>query len=82
MWVNGECMQDGSTRDMIFSVADTISFLSRSMTLLPGTLVMTGTPPGVGFARKPPVYLKSGDNVVVDIEGLDKLENNVIAERP
>jgi len=82
LWVNGECMQDGSTRDMIFSVADTISFLSRSMTLLPGTLVMTGTPPGVGFARKPPVYLKPGDNVVVDIEGLDKLENNVVPERP
>jgi len=81
LWLNGRCMQDGSTGDMIFSVADTISFLSRNMTLLPGTLVMTGTPPGVGFARKPPVFLKPKDKVVVEIEGLDKLENNVVAEQ-
>ncbi|NIA17297.1 MAG: hypothetical protein GWO86_03005 [Planctomycetes bacterium] len=80
LFLNGECMQDASTRDMIFSVAETVSFLSRNMTLLPGTLIMTGTPPGVGFVRKPAVYLKPGDKVVVEIEGLGSLENHVVLE--
>lgn len=81
LFLNGECMQDASTRDMIFPVAETVSFLSRNMTLLPGTLIMTGTPPGVGFVRNPAVYLKAGDKVVVEIEGIGSLENNVVLER-
>jgi 2-keto-4-pentenoate hydratase/2-oxohepta-3-ene-1,7-dioic acid hydratase in catechol pathway len=81
LFLNGKCMQDASTKDMIFSVADTVSFLSRNMTLLPGTLIMTGTPPGVGFARKPPVFLKQGDKVVVQIEGIGSLENTVVSEQ-
>lgn len=76
--LNGEVMQDGHTSDMVFSVAEIIAFLSRDTTLLPGTVILTGTPPGVGFARKPPVYLKPGDHVEVEIEGIGKLSNPVI----
>lgn len=79
--LNGQCMQDASTKDMVFSVADTVSFLSRNMTLLPGTLIMTGTPRGVGFARKPPTFLKPDDQVAVEIEGIGSLENTVVSEQ-
>ena len=79
--VNGAVMQDSNTRNMIFSVRELISYCSRNMTLLPGTLIMTGTPGGVGFARNPPVYLKEGDVVEVEIEGLGTLRNLVTAER-
>lgn len=77
--LNGTTMQDGNTRDMIFSVAELIAFLSRDTTLLPGTLILTGTPPGVGFARNPPVFLAPGDRVRVEIEGIGVLENPVVA---
>ncbi|MCG6861083.1 MAG: fumarylacetoacetate hydrolase family protein [Chromatiaceae bacterium] len=76
--LNGETMQSGNTSDMIFSVAQLIAHLSRDTTLLPGTLILTGTPPGVGFARKPPVFLADGDIVRVEIEGIGVLENSVI----
>ena len=62
---------------MIFSVEETVSFLLNQMTLLPGTLIMTGTPSGVGFTRKPPVFLEPGDNVAVQIDGIGALENTV-----
>ena len=75
--INGQTMQQGSTSDMIFSVAELIAFLSRDTTLLPGTLILTGTPPGVGFARKPPIFLAHGDQVEVSIEGIGTLENPV-----
>ena len=78
--VNGEVMQDSNTSQMIFKCARLISFLSTGMTLAPGTVIMTGTPSGVGFARKPPVFLKAGDVVRVEVEGIGALENRVEAE--
>jgi 2-keto-4-pentenoate hydratase/2-oxohepta-3-ene-1,7-dioic acid hydratase in catechol pathway len=73
-------MQDWSTDDMIFDVPAIIAFLSSSKTLLPGTVILTGTPHGVGFARNPPVWLQPGDEVTVDIEGIGALTNPVIEE--
>jgi len=78
--LNGRVMQDSSTSDMLFSVADIVSDLSRSMTLLPGTVIMTGTPEGVGFVRKPPVFLRHGDIITIDIERLGALTNPVERE--
>ncbi len=75
--LNGEVMQDGSTSKMVFTVAELVSFLSRGMTLEPGDVIMTGTPPGVGMARDPKVFLKEGDEVTVEIEGLGTLTNPV-----
>ena len=75
--VNGEVMQDGNTRDMIFDIATTIESLSKGMTLEPGDIISTGTPSGVGFARTPPVFLKPGDKVEGDIEGIGILEVTV-----
>ena len=77
--LNGQTMQDHTTADMIFSVAEIISFLSQDTTLLPGTVILTGTPQGVGFARKPPVWLKSGDEVTIELEGIGQLNNSVVA---
>jgi len=78
--LNGQVMQDSNTADLIFSCRELISYLSDAMTLLPGTVIMTGTPSGVGFARKPPVFLKPGDTVEIEIEGIGTLSNPVIAE--
>ncbi len=78
--VNGVVMQESNTRDMIFSVAEIIEFLSGSTTLEPGTLILTGTPEGVGMGRKPPLYLKAGDLVECEIEGIGILTNPVIEE--
>jgi 2-keto-4-pentenoate hydratase/2-oxohepta-3-ene-1,7-dioic acid hydratase in catechol pathway len=78
--LNGETMQDWNTDDMVFDVPALIEFLSGSKTLLPGTVILTGTPHGVGFARKPPVWLKAGDTVSVDIEKIGALTNPVIDE--
>ncbi|MCK6475862.1 MAG: fumarylacetoacetate hydrolase family protein, partial [Phycisphaerales bacterium] len=75
--VNGQVMQDAPTSQMIFTVATLISECSRGTTLLPGTVIMTGTPGGVGMARKPPVYLKRGDVVEVEITGIGVLRNTV-----
>ena len=79
--LNGETMQDWTTSDMIFDVPSLISFLSQGTTLLPGTVILTGTPQGVGFARKPPVFLKDGDRVVIEVERIGSLENPVRAAR-
>jgi 2-keto-4-pentenoate hydratase/2-oxohepta-3-ene-1,7-dioic acid hydratase in catechol pathway len=78
--LNGKTMQKGHTSDMIFSVAQIISYLSQSATLLPGTLILTGTPSGVGFTRDPPVYLTPGDVMETRIENVGCLENRVISE--
>ncbi len=75
--LNGEVMQDWNTDDMIFDVPTLIEFLSGSTTLLPGMVILTGTPHGVGMARKPPVWLKAGDRITVEIERIGKLENPV-----
>jgi 5-carboxymethyl-2-hydroxymuconate isomerase len=78
--VNGEALQDSSTSEMVFSVAELIAYISRGITLEPGDLIVTGTPAGVGFTRTPPVYLRSGDEVTVEIEGVGALTNPVRAE--
>ena len=75
--LNGTVMQDSSTADMIFAVPAIIEFLSADKTLPAGTLILTGTPEGVGFARKPPVWLKPGDTIAVEIEGIGTLTNPV-----
>lgn len=79
--VNGQVMQDASTGEMMFDVPRLISELSRGMTLLPGTVILTGTPSGVGMARTPPVWLKDGDVVEVEIERIGVLRNSVVFER-
>jgi 2-keto-4-pentenoate hydratase/2-oxohepta-3-ene-1,7-dioic acid hydratase in catechol pathway len=79
--LNGDTMQDWTTADMVFDVPALIEFLSASKTLLPGTVILTGTPHGVGYARKPPVYLKAGDVVTIDIEGIGALTNPVVDEK-
>ena len=78
--LNGQTMQDSSTSQLVFGVADLIAYLSQIFTLEPGDLIFTGTPPGVGMARKPPVWLKPGDQVEVEIDRLGTLQNTVIAE--
>jgi 2-keto-4-pentenoate hydratase/2-oxohepta-3-ene-1,7-dioic acid hydratase in catechol pathway len=78
--LNGQAMQDSNTSDMVFDVPALIEFLSGSKTLLPGTVILTGTPHGVGFARRPPVYLRAGDTVAIEIEGIGTLSNPVIEE--
>ena len=77
--LNGETMQNSNTREFIFTVPQLIAYLSQAITLKPGDLIFTGTPPGVGVARKPPVFLKAGDNVEVEIEGVGLLRNPVVA---
>ncbi len=78
--LNGESMQDSSTAEMVFSVAELVSALSRGVTLEPGDLIATGTPAGVGFTREPPRFLEPGDEVTVEIEGIGSLTNSVRAE--
>jgi len=78
--VSGQVMQESNTSDMIFSIPKIIEFLSGSTTLLPGTLILTGTPAGVGMGRNPPRWLAPGDTVEVEIEALGRLRNPVIAE--
>jgi 2-keto-4-pentenoate hydratase/2-oxohepta-3-ene-1,7-dioic acid hydratase in catechol pathway len=79
--VNGETVQETGTADMIFSVREIIAFLSGSTTLLPGTVILTGTPVGIGMARKPPRWLQHGDTVTVEVEGVGVL-NNPVHEEP
>jgi 2-keto-4-pentenoate hydratase/2-oxohepta-3-ene-1,7-dioic acid hydratase in catechol pathway len=78
--LNGQTMQDSSTAQLIFSVDKLIAYLSTVCTLAPGDLIFTGTPPGVGMARKPPVFLKPGDVTEVEIAGLGVLRNALLAE--
>ena len=73
--VNGRVLQDSSTSQLIFRIPELVAYLSQVMTLEPGDIVSTGTPPGVGFARKPPIFLQPGDEVVVKVEGLGELRN-------
>jgi 2-keto-4-pentenoate hydratase/2-oxohepta-3-ene-1,7-dioic acid hydratase in catechol pathway len=78
--LSGEVMQSSNTRNLIFGLPKLIAFLSSVFTLEPGDIISTGTPAGVGFARKPPRWLKPGDEVVVRVEGLGELVNPVVAE--
>jgi 2-keto-4-pentenoate hydratase/2-oxohepta-3-ene-1,7-dioic acid hydratase in catechol pathway len=78
--LNGETMQDSTTKQLIFTIGQLIAHLSQLITLQPGDVIFTGTPPGVGAARKPPIFLKPGDTVEVEIEGLGTLRNPVEAE--
>ena len=78
--LNGATMQDSNTSNLIFRIPQLIAHLSSVFTLEPGDLIATGTPAGVGFVRKPPVYLKPGDEVRIRIEGLGELRNPVVAE--
>ena len=79
--LNGEIMQEESTSDMIFPVSYLVSYISRMMTLFPGTIIMTGTPDGVGFSRKHPVFLRKGDNLISEIEGIGRMENYLVKEK-
>ena len=78
--LNGQTMQDSNTDQLIFGVPALIEFITQSITLEPGDVIATGTPPGVGFARKPPVFLKPGDRMEVLIEGMGGLGNPVVSE--
>jgi len=78
--LNGQVMQDSSTRQLIFPVEQLVAYISDVCTLAPGDVIFTGTPPGVGFARKPPVFLAPGDVVEVEIERIGLLRNPVVAE--
>ena len=80
LYLNGEEMQNGSTSYMINKISDQIAYLSTVMTLKPGDVLLTGTPAGVGAARKPPVWVKAGDVMRVEIDGLGHIENPVVAE--
>ncbi|MFW6238174.1 MAG: fumarylacetoacetate hydrolase family protein, partial [Halanaerobiales bacterium] len=79
--LQGEVMQDSRTSDMIFSVPELVSYLSWNFTLLPGTVILTGTPEGVGFAREPQVFLRPGNEIEIEIEGIGILSNEVNNEK-
>lgn len=81
-WVNGDLRQESSTAEMIFPVAETIESVSGTMSLYPGDVIATGTPPGVGVHRDPPLLLTEGDEVTVEIEGLGRLSNPITAAPP
>ena len=78
--LNGQTVQESRTSNMIFNIQQIVSNLSRSMTLLPGTVILTGTPEGVGFTRQPPLFLKTGDIVSIEIEKIGTLTNRVVRE--
>ena len=78
--LNGEVMQDSSTSQLIFDVPTLIEFASHAFTLLPGDVIITGTPPGVGVFRDPPVFLRDGDTVTVEVEGIGQLTNPCVEE--
>jgi len=77
--LNGQVMQDSRTSDLIFSVPELVAFLSADLTLLPGTVILTGTPAGVGVARSPQVFLRPGDTITCAVEGIGELTNPVAA---
>ncbi|HOU78728.1 MAG TPA: fumarylacetoacetate hydrolase family protein, partial [Syntrophales bacterium] len=79
--LNGRVVQDASTSGMIYDIATIVSNLSNSLTLLPGTVILTGTPEGVGFTREPPLFLKDGDRISVTIAGIGTLSNTVETEK-
>ncbi len=78
--LNGELLQDGNTRELVFGVRRLIAFASAVFTLLPGDLILTGTPSGIGYARTPPLSMRAGDLVEVEIQGIGLLANPVVAE--
>jgi 2-keto-4-pentenoate hydratase/2-oxohepta-3-ene-1,7-dioic acid hydratase in catechol pathway len=80
--LNGEVMQDSTTADMVFGVAELIAFITEAITLEPGDLIATGTPSGVGVFRDPQVFLKAGDEITIDIEGIGTLTNPVVQITP
>ncbi len=77
--LNGEVMQDSNTSNMIFGVSEIVSFVSQAITLEPGDLIITGTPAGVGAFREPPVWLRPGDEITIEIEGVGSITNPVTA---
>jgi 2-keto-4-pentenoate hydratase/2-oxohepta-3-ene-1,7-dioic acid hydratase in catechol pathway len=77
--LNGEVMQDSNTSNMIFGVAEVVSFVSEAITLEPGDLIITGTPAGVGAFRDPPVWLQPGDEITIEIDGVGRITNPVVA---
>jgi 2-keto-4-pentenoate hydratase/2-oxohepta-3-ene-1,7-dioic acid hydratase in catechol pathway len=79
--LNGEVLQDSNTSNMVFGVAEIVSFVSQAITLEPGDLIATGTPAGVGVFRDPPIFLKPGDEITIEIEGLGELTNPVAASK-
>jgi len=81
LWVNEELRQNSNTERQIFKISDVVSYMSNIWTLEPGDVLSTGTPEGVGHGLKPPVYLKPGDRIRIEISGLGVLENPVIAEK-
>jgi 2-keto-4-pentenoate hydratase/2-oxohepta-3-ene-1,7-dioic acid hydratase in catechol pathway len=78
--LNGKTMQDSNTANMIHTCARLVSYLSHQFTLLPGTVILTGTPEGVGFARTPPVFLQDGDRIEIEIDGIGVLSNPVVRD--
>jgi 2-keto-4-pentenoate hydratase/2-oxohepta-3-ene-1,7-dioic acid hydratase in catechol pathway len=76
--LNGETMQESTTAKMIFGVGDLVAFIGEAITLVPGDLIATGTPEGVGAFREPPIFLKPGDEIVVEIDGIGRLANRVV----
>ena len=76
--LNGDVMQDSNTSNMIFGVAEVVSFVSQAITLEPGDLIITGTPAGVGAFRDPPVWLEPGDEIAIEIDGLGRIANPVV----
>jgi 2-keto-4-pentenoate hydratase/2-oxohepta-3-ene-1,7-dioic acid hydratase in catechol pathway len=78
--VDGQTLQDSNTRQLIFRIDQLVSYVSGVCTLKPGDVIFTGTPPGVGAARKPPIFLRPGNRVEVEIERLGILENPVVGE--
>ncbi|MGZ8281362.1 MAG: fumarylacetoacetate hydrolase family protein, partial [Allosphingosinicella sp.] len=78
--VNGKRYQDGSTATMVYRPAFLVSYLSHFMTLQPGDIISTGTPPGVGMGQKPPVFLRAGDRIQLEIEGLGRQSQRVVAD--
>lgn len=79
--VNGETMQDSNTSELLFKIPHLVSYLSRAFTLFPGDVIITGTPPGVGMGKKPPIFLKHGDVVSVEIDGIGKLTNPCVEDK-
>ncbi len=84
LWLNlnGRPQQSGSTARMIFGVRELVSYISRYMTLMPGDIISSGTPPGVGLGQKPPRYLKAGDQMELGIAGLGRQRQRVVAFKP
>jgi len=80
--LNGTVMQSDSTANMMFPLAETLVYLTKGMTLMPGDIILTGTPSGVGHARKPePVWMKPGDTIEVEVEGVGVLRNGIVDEK-